>query len=330
MEFDQAVAQLGTLVETLEREGDERALVLLQLMDAVHRPGIERIAEGDLEHPVAQALLSMYDLAPVDYFVEAEEALDEVRPYIESHGGALELVDVQDGVIRVRMAGSCHGCAASAMTLRRGIEEKLRERLPWFEEVVALDPEEGEEDEPAGGTFALPMHESSGAGGTTLPMHQAADDGTIVVPMHELKAIVRQNAAGQETGEGTEETGGGADPDELARVAKLRRPVFVDVGAFEDLPPGTMKEVEVEGRSVLVINVDGEPYAVVNLCPSQGARLTLEGGKLSGPVLVCPWHNCAYDVRSGKRIDDQPDQPSLAVLPIAVADGELRVAANVA
>jgi Fe-S cluster biogenesis protein NfuA/nitrite reductase/ring-hydroxylating ferredoxin subunit len=325
MEFDQAVAQLGTLVETLEREGDERALVLLQLMDAVHRPGLELIVEGQLEHPVAQALLSMYDLAPVDQYIEAEEALDEIRPYIESHGGSLELVDVEDGVVSVRMAGSCHGCAASAMTLRRGIEEKLRERLPWFKEVVALEPEEGEA-EAADGGFALPMHESSGSAAPTLPMAPAADGSGITVPMHQLKALVRENAPENVD----QEANGGATADELARVAQLRRPVFVDVGAFEDLPPGTMKAVEVEGRSVLVINVDGEPYAVANVCPAQGARLPLDGGKLSGPVLVCPWHNCAYDVRSGKRVDDAPDEPSLAVVPIAVTDGELRVAANVA
>lgn len=328
MEFDQAVAQLGTLVETLEREGDERALVLLQLMDAVHRPGLELIAQGDLEHPIATALLSMYDLAPVDQRIEAEEALDEVRPYIESHGGALELVDVEDGVISVRMAGSCHGCAASAMTLRRGIEEKLRERLPWFKEVVALDPEE-EEAESGDGGFALPMHQASGGAGAGLPMHQAPDESGITVPMHELKALVRDNATTTQGAQG-EEVDEEARAEELARVAKLRRPVFVDVGAFEDLPPGTMKAVEVEGRSVLVINVGGEPYAIANVCPSHGARLPLEGGKLSGPVLVCPWHNCAYDVRSGKRVDDSPEDPSLAVLPIAVADGELRVAANVA
>jgi Fe-S cluster biogenesis protein NfuA/nitrite reductase/ring-hydroxylating ferredoxin subunit len=329
MEFDQAVAQLGTLVETLEREGDERALVLLQLMDAVHRPGLELIAQGDLEHPIAMTLLAMYDLAPVDEFVEAEEALDEVRPYIESHGGALELVAVEDGVISVRMAGSCHGCAASAMTLRRGIEEKLRERLPWFKEVVALDPEDEGEDESGDGGFSLPMHQSSAGSGAALPMHPAPDDGSITVPMHELKALVKDNAGMAQSPQGGE-VDDDARAEELQRVAKLRRPVFVDVGAFEDLPPGTMKAVEVEGRSVLVINVDGEPYAVANVCPSQGARLPLEGGKLSGPVLVCPWHNCAYDVRSGKRVDDSPDDPSLAVLPIAVADGELRVAANVA
>ena len=76
MEFDVAVAELATLVETLEREGDERALLLLQLIDAVHRPALERIAAGDLDDPLAQTLLAMYDLAEVDDEILVEEALD--------------------------------------------------------------------------------------------------------------------------------------------------------------------------------------------------------------------------------------------------------------
>ena len=291
MEFDEAVAQLGTLVETLEREGDERALLLLELMDAIHRPGLELITAGELEHPVAGALLMMYDLAPVDEQVEAEEALDEIRPYIESHGGALELVDVQDGVISVRMSGACNGCAASAMTLQRGIETKLRERLDWFKEVVAVEPEEGE-TEIAGGGASLPL------------LH--------IEPLS------------------TTNSGNGGTTTELLQIEKLRRPVFVEVGATEGLEEGKMRAVDVDGRSVLILKLEGEPYAFVNVCPNAGARLPLDGARLTGSVIVCPWHNCAYDARSGKRVDDEPDGPALAVVPIAVIDGSLQVAANVA
>jgi len=291
MEFDAAVAQLATLVETLEREGDERALLLLGLMDDIHRPALELIVEGRADHPIAAALLSMYGLAPVDQRVEAEEALDEIRPYIEGHGGALELVDVQDGVISVRMTGACNGCAASAMTLRRGIEGKLRERLDWFAEVVALEPEGGAA-EPHAAPASLPL------------LH--------IEPL--------SPAAG----------GSSATTTELLQIEKLRRPVFVAVGAFDELPEGKLRAVDVDGRSVVVLKLDGEPYAFLNLCPAAGARLPLDGGRVTDSVIVCPWHNCAYDARSGKRVDDAPDEPSLAVLPITVIDGTLQVAANVA
>jgi nitrite reductase/ring-hydroxylating ferredoxin subunit len=124
--------------------------------------------------------------------------------------------------------------------------------------------------------------------------------------------------------------GAPAGGGELLQIAQLKRPVFVDVGAMADLPPGQMTKADVDGNEILVLNVDGEPYAFRNVCPVDG-RSPLDGGRLTGTVLVCPWHNCAYDARSGKRADDEPGQQPLAVVPIAVSgDGVLRVAANVA
>ena len=105
MEFHEAVAQLDTLVRTLEREGDERALMLLELIDAVHRPGLAALADGDVEHPAAQALIAMYGFELDDEEL-VEEALEQVRPYINSHGGEVELISVEDGVVRVRMSGA--------------------------------------------------------------------------------------------------------------------------------------------------------------------------------------------------------------------------------
>ncbi len=278
MEFDQAVAELDTLIGTLEREDDQRALMVLELIDAIHRPGLELIVAGEREHPVAQALLAMYGLAPLDERIQVEEALDEVRPYIESHGGELELLDVQDGIVHLRMSGACHGCAASAMTLRRGIEEKLRERYPGFREVVAHEPENG--------------------------------DGGNQVAEPQLLQIERP---------------------QLLQIDGLKRPVFQAAGPLGDLAPGEMKAIEVDEGSILILNVGGEPYAFRNACPQESDReLPLDGGRLTGTVLVCPWHNCSYDARSGKRVDDLPGEPALAVVPVAVRDGMLQVAVNVA
>jgi nitrite reductase/ring-hydroxylating ferredoxin subunit/Fe-S cluster biogenesis protein NfuA len=276
VEFDKAIAELDTLIGTLERDGDERALMLLQLMDAVHRPGIELIASGDHDHPVAQALLSMYDLVPLDDQIEVEEALDEIRPYIESHGGGLELLDVDDGVVHVVMSGACNGCAGSALTLRRGVEEILRERYEGFKEVVAHEPEGPE----------------------------------------------------QGNGDGNGDGNGAASGPKLLQIEDLRRPVFAEVAKLADLSPGDVRAVEADGRSILLVNVEGEAYAFRNVCPTDG-RSPLDGGVLTGVALVCPWHNCAYDARSGKRIDDRAEDPGLAVLPVAVRDGAIEVAVNV-
>ncbi len=288
MEFDQAVAELETLVGTLERDGDERALMLLQYMDAIHRPALELMLTGNHDHPIAASVLAMYDLVPLDERTQIEEALDEVRPYIESHGGGLDLLDVEGGIVHVRLKGSCTGCAASAMTLRRGVEEKLRERIPWFEEIVAHDPEEEEaEEEPL--VNGLPM----------------------------LQIDPRAEPAAPAAG------------GDLLQIAKLRRPVFVDVGPLADLADGGMTVANVEDKEILVVKLDGEVFAFRNICPVDG-RNPLDGGRLTGSVLVCPWHNCAYDARSGKRADDEPNSESLAVVPIAVTDGIMRIAANVA
>ena len=258
MDFDRALAELDTLVATLERDGDERALELLQLIDAIHRPALELIARGELEHPTARALLTMYDLAPVDDRIQVEEALDQVRPYIESHGGAVELLDVEEGVVHLRLSGACVGCAGSAMTLRRGIEEVLREHYAGFQELVAHEPEE-------------------------------------------------------------------AKP--LLQIQKLKRPVFVDAVTTAELSAGEMKAVSVDGASILITGVRGEMYAFRNGCALDG--LPLEGGRLTDTVIVCPWHNCAYDARSGKRVD-HPEEPGLAVVPVSVQDDKVRVAVNVA
>ncbi|MBV9775220.1 MAG: NifU family protein [Gemmatimonadetes bacterium] len=66
-----------------------------------------------------------------------QEVFDEmVNPRITSHGGAVELVDVEDDTVYIRMSGGCQGCAASAATLRQGIERTLREEIPEVGEIV--------------------------------------------------------------------------------------------------------------------------------------------------------------------------------------------------
>jgi Fe-S cluster biogenesis protein NfuA/nitrite reductase/ring-hydroxylating ferredoxin subunit len=65
------------------------------------------------------------------------QALDDVRPYLESHGGDVELLDVQDGVVRLRLQGSCQGCPSSAATLKLAIEDAIHQAAPDVERVAA-------------------------------------------------------------------------------------------------------------------------------------------------------------------------------------------------
>ncbi len=64
-----------------------------------------------------------------------ETVLDELRPYLLADGGNVELVEVEGPVVRLRLQGACGTCPSSAMTLRMGIERKLRETIPDIGEV---------------------------------------------------------------------------------------------------------------------------------------------------------------------------------------------------
>jgi nitrite reductase/ring-hydroxylating ferredoxin subunit len=101
------------------------------------------------------------------------------------------------------------------------------------------------------------------------------------------------------------------------------RPVFKEVARLEELPLGMMKGVEIEGVYILLANVAGEIYAVRGQCPGSMAPLYL--GVFTPPVVVCPWHNEAYDVRTGKRVDVE-EAPALDILPVTVVEGVIQVA----
>ncbi len=67
-----------------------------------------------------------------------EEALKKIRPALEADGGGIELVDVVDGVVQVRLKGACQGCPGAAMTLKMGVEKVLKEEVPEVKSVQAV------------------------------------------------------------------------------------------------------------------------------------------------------------------------------------------------
>jgi len=69
---------------------------------------------------------------------KVEKVLDKIRPSLMADGGNVELVDVADGVVKVRLQGACAGCPMSEMTLRMGIERVIKQELPEINEVVAV------------------------------------------------------------------------------------------------------------------------------------------------------------------------------------------------
>lgn len=71
-----------------------------------------------------------------------EEILDQLRPNIQMDGGDIRFVRYEDGVVYVRLLGACVECPVSSYTLKQGIEESLKERLPDIQEVVAVEGDE--------------------------------------------------------------------------------------------------------------------------------------------------------------------------------------------
>jgi Fe-S cluster biogenesis protein NfuA len=69
---------------------------------------------------------------------KVEAALKEVRPALLADGGDVELIDVKDGVVTVKLSGACGGCPMATMTLKGGIERVLKQQVPEVKEVVAV------------------------------------------------------------------------------------------------------------------------------------------------------------------------------------------------
>ena len=93
------------------------------------------------------------------------------------------------------------------------------------------------------------------------------------------------------------------------------------VASIGEVPPGSVKHILVRGKPVALCNVQGQFFAVNEICPHMGGPLS--GGKLEGFILACPWHGWTFDVRTG-----QPDHPgghSISTYEVKVEAGEIWV-----
>jgi Fe-S cluster biogenesis protein NfuA/nitrite reductase/ring-hydroxylating ferredoxin subunit len=146
-------------LEGLDPAARERALELKRAVEAFHREGLAtiiRTLKADergrellfalVDDPAVYALFSMHGLVKSDLAARVRRVIDEVRPYMQSHGGDAELVEIAGSTARVRLSGACHGCSMSAVTLRNSIEEALRAHVP---EIDTVEPVTNEEPTPA-------------------------------------------------------------------------------------------------------------------------------------------------------------------------------------
>jgi len=69
---------------------------------------------------------------------KVETALNKIRPYLQADGGDVQLIDIVDGIVQVRLRGACAGCPGATMTLKMGVERTLREQVPEIKGVEAV------------------------------------------------------------------------------------------------------------------------------------------------------------------------------------------------
>jgi Fe-S cluster biogenesis protein NfuA/nitrite reductase/ring-hydroxylating ferredoxin subunit len=118
--------ELVSCVVQLYGEGLER---IMEALYAAGEHGIA-IAAGLTGDPLLSTLLLIHDLHPEPLADRVQAALDSVRPYMESHGGNVELLSLHDGVARIHLQGSCSDCSASSVTLELAIKQALEEVAP--------------------------------------------------------------------------------------------------------------------------------------------------------------------------------------------------------
>ena len=88
------------------------------------------------EDPLVESLLLLHGLHPLDVDARIQRALDRVRPYLGSHAGGVQYLGVTNGVARLRLEGSCHGCPSSTVTVRLAIEGAVQDAAPEVTEVA--------------------------------------------------------------------------------------------------------------------------------------------------------------------------------------------------
>ena len=128
-------------VETFPARERDVATELVQALLDMYGEGLERIVAACDDVPVEDELVAhlllLHGLHPVPIAQRVSGALDEVRPYLLAHGGGVELLGVDEGVVRLRLEGACNGCPSSALTLTSAVEEAIQRAAPDIERIEA-------------------------------------------------------------------------------------------------------------------------------------------------------------------------------------------------
>ncbi len=153
-EFRIHTERVEKLVSRLDSSKDAEtravALELVQCIMELHGVALDRMlgsiaqtSAGEaaldvaLQDDLVSSVLLLHGLHPDCLETRVLRALEKVRPYLHSHGGDVEFVSVADGVVRLKLLGSCGSCPSSSVTLKNAVEEALYEAAPDIEKIVA-------------------------------------------------------------------------------------------------------------------------------------------------------------------------------------------------
>jgi Fe-S cluster biogenesis protein NfuA/nitrite reductase/ring-hydroxylating ferredoxin subunit len=152
-EVERLLDDVESLVDPVARQTASAVVqALLELYGAGLARMVDEIAPRDPDAHIARAfaddelishLLLLHGLHPAPLEERVLDALTEVRPYLESHGGNVELLAIDGPAVRLRLNGSCSGCPSSAMTLKLAIENAIQKAAPEIEEVIAEEEQNG-------------------------------------------------------------------------------------------------------------------------------------------------------------------------------------------
>lgn len=155
--FEQRAAAVDdalTAVNELDAAPKKAAIALKDAVEAFHRDALVHMVKtlkddpnGKallfelVDDPAVRAVLGLHGIIRADPMTRANVALQDVRPYLQSHGGDVDLVKIEDGAAFVRLQGSCNGCSMSAVTLREGVEEALVKGVDEIDRIEVLEDE---------------------------------------------------------------------------------------------------------------------------------------------------------------------------------------------
>lgn len=292
---------LGQLQEIADPRVRKRSLEAVRLIVQLYGAGLTRIVEG-LEEAGADrvlarlnedelvaSLLLVHGLQVDPLEARVQKALDDVRPYLDSHGGDVRLLSIAEGTVTLEMLGSCDGCPSSSVTLELAVRGAIEAAAPEIDhiELEGVTADSGGSE--GGGTEKLLSPES-------LMQRPAGFGGPAAEP------AAATDAGSSENGRG---------------------PSWESLDVADDLAVSSLASVELGGVDVLVCRIEAGVYAYQDRC--RHCEEGLGEATLSGSQLTCPGCGAVYDVQQAGEVVEGASSP-LHPLPVLEREGRLEVA----